>query len=73
VVPAASLDYAVAECVAELVAMPPGPLAMTRALTAAIGRHAPAMVAGWADPDLLAWSFREPEGRDAARSYLDRD
>ena len=73
VVPAASLDDAVAACVAELVAMPPGPLAMTRSLTAAIGRHAPAMVAGWADPDLLAWSFREPEGRDAARSYLDRE
>lgn len=73
VVPAAALDDAVAACVAELVAMPPGPLAMTRALTAAIGRHAPAMVAGWADPDLLAWSFREPESREAARSYLDRD
>lgn len=72
VVPAAELDTAVDECVAELVAMPAGPLAMTRALTAAIGRTAPAMVAAWADPDALQWSFREPEGRDAARAYDER-
>ena len=69
VVPAAELDDAVGRCVAELVAMPAGPLAMTRALTAAIGRTAPAMVAGWADPDVLAWSFGEDEGRSAAREY----
>ena len=65
----AALDEAVGACVAELAAMPAGPLAMTRAMTSAIGRHHPAGPAGWADPDLLAWSFREPEGRDAARTY----
>lgn len=65
----AALDEAVTACVDELVAMPAGPLAMTRALTAAIGRTTPAMVAGWADPDVLAWSFQDPEGRDAARDY----
>jgi enoyl-CoA hydratase/carnithine racemase len=69
VVPAGDLDGAVAACVDELLAMPAGPLAMTRALTAAIGRTTPAMVAGWADPDVLAWSFREPEGQQAARDY----
>lgn len=72
VVPAEALDDAMAACVDELVAMPAGPLAMTRALTSAIGRTTPAMVAGWADPDVLAWSFREPEGQQAARDYLDR-
>ena len=72
VVPAEDLDAAVAACVDELVSMPAGPLAMTRALTSAIGRQAPGMVAGWADPDLLSWSFGEPDGRDAARRYLDR-
>ena len=64
-----ALDEALDACIAELVAMPAGPLAMTRSLTAAIGRTSPAMVAAWADPDVLAWSFGEPEGRDAARAY----
>lgn len=63
------LDAAVDACVDELVAMPAAPLAMTRAMTAALGRAHPAMVAGWADADLLQWSFREPEGRAAARDY----
>ncbi len=69
VVPRDDLDAAVARCVDELTAMPAGPLAMTRALTAAIGRTSPATVAGWADPDALQWSFREPEGREAAADY----
>lgn len=69
VVPRSDLDEAVAKCVDELVSMPAGPLAMTRALTAAIGRTTPAMVAGWADPDALQWSFREPEGQRAAADY----
>lgn len=72
VVPRDELDAAVDECVDQLVSMPAGPLAMTRALTAAIGRTTPAMVAGWADPDALQWSFREPEGQDAARAYDQR-
>ena len=72
VVPAAELDDAVERCVGELLAMPVGPLAMTRALTAAIGRTTPATVAAWADPDVLAWSFAEPEGREAAEAYGDR-
>lgn len=69
VVPRADLDHAVAQCIDELVSMPAGPLAMTRALTAAIGRTTPAMVAGWADPDALQWSFREPEGQQATADY----
>ena len=71
-VPAADLDAAVDACVAELLAVPPGPLAMTRAMTAAIGRTTPAMVAGWSDPDHQQWSFTEDEYRDAARAYINR-
>ena len=70
VAPAAELDAAVEECVAQLLRVPPGPLAMTRAMTAAIGRTAPAMVAGWGDADHQQWSFTEDEYRAAARAYL---
>lgn len=66
------LDEAVHQCVTELREMPAGPLAMTRALTAGIGRTAPAMVAAWADADALHWSFAEPEANDAARRYLEQ-
>jgi enoyl-CoA hydratase/carnithine racemase len=71
-VPSDELDAAVEACVAELLAVPPAPLAMTRALTAALGRTHPAMAAGWADPDLQQWAFTEPEQRAAVRAYLDR-
>jgi enoyl-CoA hydratase/carnithine racemase len=67
------LDAAVDACVAQLLAVPPGPLAMTRAMTAAIGRISPAMVAGWADADIMRWSLTEAEYRDAARSYVKRN
>jgi enoyl-CoA hydratase/carnithine racemase len=71
VVPPDDLDRAVEECVDQLLAVPGGPLAMTRAMTAAIGRAA--MVAGWADADLMHWSLTEDEYRAAARSYLQRN
>lgn len=67
-----SLDESVAECVDQLLAVPPGPLAMTRAMTSAIGRTAPAMVAGWGDADHQQWAFTEAEYRDAARAYVQR-
>lgn len=66
------LDAAVERCVTELLSVAPGPLAMTRALTAALGRTTPAMAAGWADADLQQWAFTEDEHRAAARAYLDR-
>jgi enoyl-CoA hydratase/carnithine racemase len=69
--PAGTLDDEVAACVDELLAVPPGPLAMTRALTAAIGRSSPAMGAGWGDADHQRWAFTEDEYRDAARRYLE--
>jgi enoyl-CoA hydratase/carnithine racemase len=69
--PAGTLDEAVATCVGELLAAPPGPLAMTRAMTAAIGRTSPPMAAGWGDPDHQRWAFTEDEYRQAARRYLD--
>lgn len=64
------LDAAVDECVAQLLAIPPGPLAMTRSMTAALSRSHPAMVAGWADPDLQQWAFTEDEYRQAASGYV---
>lgn len=71
-VPAAALDEAVEACVAELLVAPPGPLAMTRAMTAAIGRTNPALATGWADADHQRWSFTEDEYRAAVRAYIDR-
>jgi enoyl-CoA hydratase/carnithine racemase len=70
VVPRGELDGAVERCVAELLAVPPGPLALTRAMTAALGRAHPAMVAGWADADLQQWAFGEDEYRRAATAYV---
>ena len=70
--PEGDLDEAVAECVDQLLAVPPGPLAMTRAMTSAIGRSAPAMAAGWGDADHQQWAFTEDEYRAAARQYLER-
>lgn len=64
-------DATVQACVDELLTAPPGPLAMTRAMTAAIGRTAPAMVAGWGDADHQRWAFTEDEYREAARRYLE--
>lgn len=73
VAPAAGLDAAVASCVAELLAMPAGPLAMTRAMTSALGRSHPAMAAGWGDADHQQWAFTEAEQRQAVIAYLKRD
>ena len=70
-VAADALDSAVDACIAELLAVPPGPLAMARAMTSAIGRTSPAMVAGWGDADHQQWSFTEDEYRDAVRRYLE--
>ena len=70
-VPRAGLDDAVATCVAQLLAVPPGPLAMTRAMTSALGRTHPAMAAGWGDADHQQWAFTEDEYRSAARSYVE--
>jgi enoyl-CoA hydratase/carnithine racemase len=68
--PRAELDDAVEACVAQLLAVPPGPLAMTRAMTSALGRAHPAMVAGWGDADHQQWAFTEEEHREAARAYV---
>ncbi|HEX6422662.1 MAG TPA: enoyl-CoA hydratase/isomerase family protein [Acidimicrobiales bacterium] len=69
VAPAAELAEATAALVGELTAMPAGPLAMTRALFAALGRDRLGP-AGWADADVLSWSRREPEGIAAAQDYV---
>lgn len=69
-VPRAELDAATEACVAQLLAVPPGPLAMTRAMTSALGRTAPGMAAGWGDADHQQWAFTEEEHRQAARAYV---
>jgi enoyl-CoA hydratase/carnithine racemase len=71
VVARAELDDAVDACVSELLAVPPGPLAMTRAMLSSISRTHPAMVAGWGDADHQHWSFTEDEYREAVRRYID--
>lgn len=65
-----ALDAEVETCIDQLLAIPPGPLAMTRAMTAAIGRTHPAMVAGWGDADHQQWAFTEAEYRDAVATYV---
>ena len=65
------LDAAVDEVVEELLGMPAGPLAMTKALTSALGRQMAGEV-GWADPDLLMWSPTEAESTQAAVDYVSR-
>lgn len=64
------LDAAVEECVGQLTGMPAGPLAMTRAMTAAIGRAHPAMATAWADADHQLWAFTEDEYLAAVTAYL---
>ncbi len=71
-VAAEGFDDAVVDLVDELVAVPPGPLAMTRAMTAAIGRANPAFAAAWADADIQQWTFGEDEYRAAIRRHLER-
>ncbi|MGH2760648.1 MAG: enoyl-CoA hydratase/isomerase family protein [Actinomycetota bacterium] len=71
VVPRDDLDAATDALVAELLVMPAAPLAITRAMFAALGREQLGS-AGWADADLLAWSLREPEGREAAADYVQK-
>ena len=72
VAPAEGLDEAVEACVDELLAIPPGPLGMARAMTSAIGRGHPAMAVGWGDADHQQWAFTEDEYREAVRAYADR-
>jgi enoyl-CoA hydratase/carnithine racemase len=69
-VAASELDTATNALVDELLVMPDVPLRMTREALASIGR--PAVAGAWADPDLLAWSLREPDTTDAMRRYVER-
>lgn len=64
-----ALEAAVDRLTAELLAMPDAPLAMAKAMTRAVGRER-AMALGWAGADLLHWSRRESESRQAASRYL---
>ena len=66
-VPRSELESATRALVDELLAMPEVPLAMTRDALAAMGRAG--LQEAWADADLLWWSQREPESRQAAADY----
>jgi enoyl-CoA hydratase/carnithine racemase len=70
VVAASNLDDELTALLDQLLALPPGPLAMTRAMTAALGRSHPSMAAGWADADLQQWAFTEAEYRQVAANYM---
>lgn len=70
VAPVDSFDEAVTACVDQLLDAPPGPLAMTRAMTAAIGRASAGMAAAWGDADHQRWAFTEEEYRAAVSRYL---
>ncbi len=67
--PVNGLAELTAGVVRELLAMPPGPLVLTKGLTSALGRRE-TLVAGWADADLLLWSRSEQESRAALTKYL---
>jgi enoyl-CoA hydratase/carnithine racemase len=72
VVADAQLDAEVALVVEQLLSVPPGPLAMTRSMTAALGRGHPAMAAGWGDADHQQWAFTEDEYRQVASEYMQK-
>jgi len=71
VVPPEELDAAHTALLDSLLAMPDGPMRMTKAAFGALSRERTG-AAGWADADLLTWSIREPEASDAAARYLER-
>jgi enoyl-CoA hydratase/carnithine racemase len=56
----------------ELLAMPAGPAAVTKDAMRAYGRTIVSHEAAWADPDLLDAARRDPEGAEAANTYLER-
>ncbi len=70
VVPRAHLDAEVSTVVEQLLSAPPGPLAMARSMTAALGRSHPAMSAGWGDADHQQWAFTEAEYRQVGSAYM---
>lgn len=69
-VPANELVEATEKLANELMDIPPGPLAMTRAMMSALSRSHPAMQLGWADADIQQWTFSEEEYRETARKYM---
>ena len=72
VVPTGELDHELTTLLGQLLALPPGPLAMTRSMTGALGRSHPAMAAGWGDADHQQWAFTEDEYRQVATDYMTR-
>ena len=56
--------------VAELLAVPPAALALTRSMTSALGRAHSGMQLGWADADLQQWSLTEDEYKETVDRYV---
>jgi enoyl-CoA hydratase/carnithine racemase len=53
----------------QLLDIPAAPLAMTRAMTSALGRGKSGMTLGWADADMQQWAFTEEEYKATIRAY----
>ena len=68
--PPERLEDALTGLVAEIVDNPAGPVALTKAALAALGRDG--LAPGWADADLLAWSVTEEESKAARDAYVRR-
>lgn len=72
VVPVGTVDAAAAALAAELAATPAGALMLTKRSLAALGEQLAPSAHAWADADLLAWSNRDPEAREAMATYRER-
>lgn len=64
-----SLEATTEQLLAELLAVPAAALAMTRAMTSALGRSASGMSLGWADADLQQWALTEEEYKETVKAY----
>lgn len=65
----AELEEKTESLIKELKNIPPAPLALTRAMTSAIGKSKSGMNLGWADADLQQWAFTEEEYQETIINY----
>lgn len=64
-----ALESTTEQLIAELLEVPAAALAMTRAMTSALGRSASGMALGWADADLQQWALTEEEYKETVKAY----
>ena len=72
VVPAAGLDQAVEDLVAQLLTKSSLTLRATKHHVDAVTRQMVGLDRSWADADSLVSALRDPESRESAKAYLDR-